>query len=782
MTLASVIANLARKVLSLMGRTKSSTKTCPDGSVVRSNQKCPISSGTSGQTSGGTVTPSALGGTFTLAENAAAGAVAGALTGVTTVGSTLSLVNSAGSRVALSGSNVVRGSVALDYETAASHSFTVRESNATFVSPGYNDSVLTLTVTNVNDTNPNTFSLTDVVNASTSTVYTSNAISIAGMSSSDTASASIAGAASSEMQKNSGSWGTSPVTVSNGDTLVIRHTSSASAGTTVTTTLTVGNRSDTFTSTTAGSIAYDSTFGTATDGSGLVTFGLHSGSRQVWCNSGAADDTGNGLTAATAKKTLAAAISVWLGAGFSAADQLMLAENGTYNETTGNVNLMGKGGVSKAYPTAILSYDPADAANAAKYGHATGAAMPVLTFPSGSTGAGVTLVSLSGDDGTSNYIAVQGIELKYAANDGDIPIALYVGRHDGIFYQNCRFNGVGLSFPNNSSTHGLSQGVHVSKCSAWGQWATSGNSEWTYFEGINGLYFDDCVIAHGGWKVGASRDDAASAGGAATLGHNYYYHATCINGHIDRIVSVDSATDGHNIRGSATATYLVGLDNPIAGNITGTSNSYSEAASGSSVSVTDSLQMGGADINSANVRGYGFRISNASASGVSISNALFINNPDFSTSNFNNYLMQFDAGNTGVTSATVTLDRVTAWNYAWQHQAISGAETITPVWTNTIADTLAPGGSANSVWGATTFPLAKTRDQIITALLTAASVTPGANYTARKVQLVNLMLYRPDLDWARYLVSIAFPAFNKTQTLASLSPPDLSAVSPAAIY
>lgn len=93
------------------------------------------------------VTLAALGGTFTLAEDAAAGAVAGALTGKS-AGSALSLTNDAGGRVALSGTNVVRGATALDYETATSHSFTVRETHA----DGANsprDTVLTLNVTDV---------------------------------------------------------------------------------------------------------------------------------------------------------------------------------------------------------------------------------------------------------------------------------------------------------------------------------------------------------------------------------------------------------------------------------------------------------------------------------------------------------------------------------------------------------------------------------------------------------------------------------------------------------
>ena len=100
---------------------------------------------------GGTPAPgptlSALTGTFTLAENASAGAVAGALSGKT-ASSTLSLVDDAGGRVALSGTNIVRGATALDYETATSHSFTVRETLAGATNTP-RDTVLTLTVTDV---------------------------------------------------------------------------------------------------------------------------------------------------------------------------------------------------------------------------------------------------------------------------------------------------------------------------------------------------------------------------------------------------------------------------------------------------------------------------------------------------------------------------------------------------------------------------------------------------------------------------------------------------------
>lgn len=93
------------------------------------------------------VTLSALSGTFALDEGSAEDTVAGALVGVTS-GSTLSLTDDAGGRVKLSGSNIVAGATATDYESATSHSFTVRET-LTGATNTPRDTVLSLTVNDV---------------------------------------------------------------------------------------------------------------------------------------------------------------------------------------------------------------------------------------------------------------------------------------------------------------------------------------------------------------------------------------------------------------------------------------------------------------------------------------------------------------------------------------------------------------------------------------------------------------------------------------------------------
>lgn len=93
-------------------------------------------------------------------------------------------------------------------------------------------------------TTQSAFGFVDEVNAALSTVYTSNTVVlVAG------GSISITGAGG-QYQVNGGSWVSGSGSVSNGDTVAVRNTSSGSVSTNIDTTLTVGSDSDTYTITT----------------------------------------------------------------------------------------------------------------------------------------------------------------------------------------------------------------------------------------------------------------------------------------------------------------------------------------------------------------------------------------------------------------------------------------------------------------------------------------------------------------------------------------------------
>jgi hypothetical protein len=100
------------------------------------------------------------------------------------------------------------------------------------------------------DQAPNEFFFIDASSVALTSLQTSNTIIVSGLGSGVTVDVTLSGDASSEVQRNSGVWTSGAVVAVNGDTFAVRHTSSASFAAAVTTTLTIGDVSGTFTSTT----------------------------------------------------------------------------------------------------------------------------------------------------------------------------------------------------------------------------------------------------------------------------------------------------------------------------------------------------------------------------------------------------------------------------------------------------------------------------------------------------------------------------------------------------
>lgn len=121
------------------------------------------------------------------------------------------------------------------------------------------------------DTTPDAFTFTDVTNASTSTDYESNTITVTGIDASTPIS--ITGG---QYSKNGGAYTAASGTVLVNDTVKVKATSSGSASTAVNVVLTIGGVSDTYTVTTAAVfVAPRMTFGAriGADGDGLIAPG-----------------------------------------------------------------------------------------------------------------------------------------------------------------------------------------------------------------------------------------------------------------------------------------------------------------------------------------------------------------------------------------------------------------------------------------------------------------------------------------------------------------------------
>jgi hypothetical protein len=99
-------------------------------------------------------------------------------------------------------------------------------------------------------TTPDQFTFTAKTDVTINAPQVSNSITVSGISGGP-APMTISGDATSRYSLNSGTASATATSVNNGDTVTVQHTSSSKAGTTVSTTLTIGDISAVFSSTTA---------------------------------------------------------------------------------------------------------------------------------------------------------------------------------------------------------------------------------------------------------------------------------------------------------------------------------------------------------------------------------------------------------------------------------------------------------------------------------------------------------------------------------------------------
>ena len=145
--------------------------------------------------------------------------------------------------------------VAVQVTSSGSYSTTT---DATLTIGGVSD---TFSVTTLDDTTPDSFTFTDQTGVALSTVITSDTITVSGITTA--VPISITGGTYSI---NGGAYTSNAGTVSNGNTVTVRMTSSANYSTTTNATLTIGGVSDTFSVTTLDDTTSDSfTFTDQTD-------------------------------------------------------------------------------------------------------------------------------------------------------------------------------------------------------------------------------------------------------------------------------------------------------------------------------------------------------------------------------------------------------------------------------------------------------------------------------------------------------------------------------------
>jgi hypothetical protein len=331
------------------------------------------------------------------------------------------------------------------------------------------------------------------------------------------------------------------------------------------------------------------------DSNGFAALPLRGAAKRVFVGNGG-NNANDGLTHANRKATLAAAAAlITQGAG----DQMLVAEGSTFAEKLPTMNA--RDGFSALYPTVYQSYDPAEPLNESRYGRATGG-RPVIQVADYITGSFAS---------PAKYFAIRGFDV----NPGNV-----TDQASGFIGSNALSNSFILlennifrytAFVIQQDMRDPPTGFVIRKNSFYGSWSgTDAHGGLPlYLDSLTGITVEDNIFYHGGWKIGASRDDSLANGGATIYRHSIYLQDNCA-GIIRRNLSMDASATGFSLRGSVQVSDNVSIDNPI-GIIAGEGTAYKYAQStGVTLAVIGNAILGDADIQTSAPRGTGIQTGN----------------------------------------------------------------------------------------------------------------------------------------------------------------------------
>jgi len=500
-------------------------------------------------------------------------------------------------------------------------------------------------------------------------------------------------------------------------------------------------------STSTSTVVYDTSVGNGVDGAGFADLPLRGGASRYFVSSAVGSDA-NSCAAAKAptapKATIKGAAScIVQGAG----DQVLVAEGTSYSAVF--PNMTGKDGFSPVYPTVFETYDPADPLNEAKYGRAT-SGRPLITA------AGLQPV-LAGAGTSPKYLAIRGFDFSPTNSSGNSfsMVNNTTGSADYILIENNIFRYMfvvaDMAAPN---TAGRMVGWVIRGNSIYGGWASSGHAQGLYMSGTN-YTLEDNVIWHGGWKVGASRDDDISAGGLvgdAVFRHNVYIQENS-SGTVRRNLSIDGAADGGQYRGDVLFTENIGIDNPIQVGLGGGDQYSTYRPDGVSLEASYNVFLGDADITSSDPRGWGVTSANGKPG------SSFHHNVIARSRNPNNASRSFD------TVLGYDVPSYMDWSDNVVYQWVSSGKTVleeTKGFTAGIFtsynrnkwDDASSGTNVNI--SSVTFPNPYTMDQLYQAL-----GFTGATSAARKQAFIDYMIAHPeDHGRQRSMLSLALQGYG----------------------
>lgn len=510
------------------------------------------------------------------------------------------------------------------------------------------------------------------------------------------------------------------------------------------------------TPTPSGSVTYDTAVGLSVDANGFADLTMRAGAKAFYVSSSIGSDSNTCTQAQTASTPKATLNNAKACATDGAGDHLLMRQDDSF---AAGLPALPLNGFSAAYPFTIESYDGADPTNQAKWGRATGSHRPVLN-----TGATVEQDFILGNP--YSYVAVRGLDFNPGNIDGATINNVSAGTtpNNDILFENDVFRYTTLSF-DYSGLGFNNQGdkLIIRNCALYGQYSlTNGpGSQGIYIANVNGATIEDTVLYHAGWKIGATRADVGTSGGATQYNHPLYMQSNANNVVSRRNAFIDGSADGGNIKGGGLSQLNFSLRNPIV-NSAGSGNQYSIAKPfGSYIDISFNAALGSNIIQDNGLTGWGDTSNDGKASGSArvhhnifarndqtLSSAILFKSANGADPDYGDYLIPDNT--------------VFDYNVAYLWSTSGGTPTTFTGGTaataaNNLWDGAASGSNANN--GSTTFANAYTETTLLAAL-------PGAY--ANETAAINDWINNPEQHGWRNATPLMLAGYGITQAQTDL--------------
>jgi len=324
-------------------------------------------------------------------------------------------------------------------------------------------------------------------------------------------------------------------------------------------------------------------------GSGWTTFTASPGTRKVYVSSASGNDGNNGLSPATAKRTIAAGVAL-LRDGYP--DWLLLERGGVWNEGLGHWVLSG---LSPTEPMLVATYGSAAARPLLKSGTKDG----MYLQPGGGSPAAIGNVSFFGlhflADGYHGLTDQVGVRMLLPSSH--------------VLFEDCEFEAyaVNLVFQGYGGRH---TDIRVRRSLILDAYAdhSIGHSQGLYAYAVDGLLIEDNVFDHNGWS------ETIPGAGPDIFNHNLYIDNDNTDVVVRGNIIANAASHGMQLRPGGVCVDNLFVRNSIALQVGGGNH---PDPGGVIAEVHDNVILDGKNIDASNPRGWAMWFANVASGHVS---------------------------------------------------------------------------------------------------------------------------------------------------------------------